>query len=202
MRRAALVLTAVLFALGTTGTNLGPALVDERPRLVLLLSSRNRNLVGAVPYVDATSFFAIGFARILLAAVALYLVGRWYGDATVRWVERRAGGMPAEVRWIERVVARSQTVAVLVFPGSNVVNALVGHAKMPPRRFASCRSASRPSSPSTGGSAASSRTRSGRRSRGSTGGSGGWSRGSSCSRRSARFAAAERRLTDCRPWHP
>ncbi len=127
-------LTAVLFALGTTGTNLGPALVDERPRLVLLLSSRNRNLFGAAPYIDAPSFFAIGFARILLAAVALYLVGRWYGDATVRWVERRAGGMPAEVRWIERVVARSQTLAVLVFPGSNVVNALVGHAKMPPRR--------------------------------------------------------------------
>ena len=135
MRRGVLVLTAVLFALGTTGTNLGPALVDERPRLVLLLSSRNRNLFGAAPYVDATAFFAIGFVRILVAAVALYLVGRWYGDATVRWVERRAGGMPAEVRWIERVVARSQSVAVLVFPGSNVVNALVGHAKMPLRRY-------------------------------------------------------------------
>lgn len=135
MRRGVLVLTAVLFALGTTGTNVGPALVDERPRLVLLLSSRNRNLFGAAPYVDATAFFAIGFVRILVAAVALYLVGRWYGDATVRWVERRAGGMPAEVRWIERVVARSQSVAVLVFPGSNVVNALVGHAKMPPRRY-------------------------------------------------------------------
>jgi membrane protein DedA with SNARE-associated domain len=135
MRRGVLVLTAMLFVLGTTGTNLGPALVDERPRLVLLLSSRNRNLLGAAPYLDAGSFFAIGFVRILLAAVALYLVGRWYGDATVRWVERRAGGLPAEVRWIERLVARSQTVAVLVFPGSNVVNVLVGHAKMPPRRF-------------------------------------------------------------------
>jgi hypothetical protein len=51
MRKAVLTLTTLLFVIGTIGSNIGPALVDERPRFVLMLSSRNRNLFGSVPYI-------------------------------------------------------------------------------------------------------------------------------------------------------
>ncbi|MFM7410936.1 MAG: VTT domain-containing protein [Actinomycetota bacterium] len=138
MRRGVLVLTAMLFALGTTGTNLGPALVDERPRLVLLLSSRNRNLFGAAPYVDATAFFAVGFVRILVAAVALYLVGRWYGERTVRWVEETVGETPAIYRWVERAVDKAGGLAVVLMPGSNVVCVLLGHRKLSFAKYLPC----------------------------------------------------------------
>lgn len=135
MRKALLALTSVLFAAGTIGTNIGPALVDERPLLVLLLSARNRNLIGSIPYVDAFTFFAVGFARLLVAAVALYFVGRWFGERALRWTESQVGELPAIYHWTERVTARAGWAAVLIAPGSNIVCLLVGHLKMPPKKF-------------------------------------------------------------------
>ena len=135
MRRATVVLTTFLFVIGTIGTNVGPALVDERPLLVLMLSSRNRNLLGSIPYVDALTFFSVGFVRLLLAAVALFLVGRWYGERALAWTEAQVGEMPAVYRATERVTRRVGWLAVLLMPGSNIVCLLVGHLKMPPARF-------------------------------------------------------------------
>jgi uncharacterized membrane protein YdjX (TVP38/TMEM64 family) len=135
MRRLVLWATSVLFAAGTIGSNIGPALVDERPRLVLLLSSRNRNLFGSVPYIDPVSYSLIGFFRVLAAGVALYLVGRWYGQRALGWVEDNVGELPAIYRWTERAVDRAGWLALLAMPGSNVVCLLVGHRGMPLRRF-------------------------------------------------------------------
>ena len=52
-RRGILVSSGLLFALGTFGSNIGPAWIDERPAVVLALSSRNRNLFASVPFIDA-----------------------------------------------------------------------------------------------------------------------------------------------------
>jgi len=135
VRKVLLVLVTVLFAAGTIGTNIGPALVDDRPLLVLLLSSRNRNLLGASPYVDTHTFFLVGFSRLLVAAIALYFVGRWFGERALRWTESQVGEMPKIYRWTERITARAGWLAVLLMPGSNIVCLLVGHMKMSPRRF-------------------------------------------------------------------
>lgn len=135
VRKALLALVSVLFAAGTIGTNIGPALVDDRPLLVLLLSSRNRNLLGAIPYVDAPTFFLVGFFRLLVAAVALYFVGRWFGERALRWTESQVGEMPRIYHWTERVTAKAGWLAVFFMPGSNIVCLLVGHMKMTPRQF-------------------------------------------------------------------
>jgi hypothetical protein len=112
MRKAVLTLTTLLFVIGTIGSNIGPALVDENPRLVLLLSSRNRNLFGSVPYIDLTSYIAIGFPRVLIA-----------------------GELPAIYRWTENAVEKAGSVALVLMPGSNIVCLLLGHKRMDPRRF-------------------------------------------------------------------
>ena len=135
VRRAVLVLTGLLFTIGTIGTNIGPALVDEHPLLVLSLSSRNRNLFASIPYVGAGTFFVVGFVRLLLAAVALFLVGRWYGHRALNWAETQVGEMPRMYRWTERFATRFGWAAVFLMPGSNVVCLLVGHLGMRPRRF-------------------------------------------------------------------
>ena len=141
MRKAVVALVSVLFAAGTIGTNIGPALVDDRPLLVILLSSRNRNLLGSIPYIDAPTFFLVGFGRLLLAATALFLVGRWYGDRALRWTESQVGEMPAIYHWTERVTRKAGWVAVFLMPGSNIVCLLVGHMKMYPRQFITVASA-------------------------------------------------------------
>jgi membrane protein DedA with SNARE-associated domain len=136
MRRTVLSLTTVLFVIGTIGSNIGPALVDENPMLVLALSSRNRNLFGSVPYIDPLAYWIIGFIRVLLAAVALYFVGRWYGNRALTWVEGNMGELPLIYRWMERAVDRFGWLALVAMPGSNVVCLLLGHRRMPPMRFA------------------------------------------------------------------
>ena len=134
-RRSVLAVTSGLFVLGTIGSNIGPALVDERPELVLLLSSRNRNLFGSVPYIDLLPYVLIGFVRVLAAAVALYFCGRYFGKKAVRWLEGQAGEPPRIYVWLERAVDKMGVWAVIIFPGSNVVCLLVGHRGMKPRTF-------------------------------------------------------------------
>jgi membrane protein DedA with SNARE-associated domain len=134
-RRSVLAITSGLFVLGTIGSNIGPALVDERPELVLLLSSRNRNLFGSVPYIDLLPYVLIGFLRVLAAAVALYFCGRFFGERAVRWLEGQAGEPPRIYVWLERAVDKMGVWAVIIFPGSNVVCLLVGHRGMKPRSF-------------------------------------------------------------------
>ena len=135
VRKTVLALTSLLFIFGTIGTNIGPALVDEHPLLVLTMSSRNRNLFGSVPFTSPVPYFIIGFLRILAAATALFFVGRWYGDRTVRWVEDNVGEMPALYRWIEKAVNKAGWLRLFFMPGSNVVCVLVGHRQMRIRQF-------------------------------------------------------------------
>lgn len=135
MRKFVLGFTTMLFVVGTIGSNIGPALVDENPILVISLSSRNRNLFGSVPFIDPLAYSLIGFFRVLAAGVALYLVGRWYGQRALGWVEGNMGELPAIYRWTERAVDRFGWLALVAMPGSNVVCLLVGHRKMKPVPF-------------------------------------------------------------------
>lgn len=135
MRKAVLTFTTMLFVIGTIGSNIGPALVDNHPSLVLALSSRNRNLFGSVPYIDVIPYAAIGFIRILIAGIALYLVGRWYGEKALGWVEGNLDELPAVYHWTEKAVDKGGWVALVLMPGSNVVCLLLGHKRMEAKRF-------------------------------------------------------------------
>lgn len=134
-RRLVLTVTAVLFTAGTIGSNLGPAWVDERPALLLTLSSRNRNLFGSVPFIDPVPYAVIGFLRILAAGVALYLVGRWYGHRAITWFEGQVGELPAIYRWFQTGMDRAGWLLVVLMPGSNLVCLMAGHRRMAPRQF-------------------------------------------------------------------
>lgn len=135
MRKVVLGFTTMLFVIGTIGSNIGPALVDENPTLVISLSSRNRNLFGSVPFIDPLAYSLIGFVRVLLAGIALYLVGRWYGARALSWVEGNMGELPAIYKWTERAVDRFGWLALVAMPGSNIVCLLVGHRRMRPTPF-------------------------------------------------------------------
>ena len=135
MRKLLIAFTSVLFAVGTIGTNIGPALVDDHPLLILMLSSRSRNLFGAVPFIDPFPFFLIGFVRLLMAALALFYGGRLFGERALRWTESQVGEMPRIYRWTERMAIRGGWVAAFFLPGSNIVCLLLGHLKLEPRKF-------------------------------------------------------------------
>ena len=135
MRKLLVAFTSCLFVIGTIGTNIGPALVDDLPLLVLFLSSRSRNLFGSVPFIDPLPFFLVGFCRLLVAAIALFYVGRLFGERALRWTEAQVGEMPRIYRWTERATLRIGWLAAFLMPGSNIVCLLLGHLKLDPRKF-------------------------------------------------------------------
>lgn len=135
MRRTILGIAAALYVSGTIGSNVAIAWIPDRPELVLALSSRNRNLLASVPYVNPVAYSLIGFTRIVVVAMVLYLVGRWFGMKTLGWVETQLGELPAIYRWAHRGMDRAGWLVVLLMPGSNLVCLLAGHRKMDVRRF-------------------------------------------------------------------
>ncbi len=135
LRLAMLVAAGVLYATGTFGSNIAFAWMKTRPEVVLALSSRNRNLLGSVPFVNPLAYAVIGFGRVVLVAVVLYLVGRWYGPKALGWVEDQLGELPAVYRWAQAGLDRAGWLLVLLMPGSNLVCLLAGHRRMSLRRF-------------------------------------------------------------------
>lgn len=135
-RRLVLIASGLLFTLGTIGSNLGPAWVDEHPAAVLALSSRNRNLFGSVPYIDIVPYALIGFTRVFVAGMALFFLGRWYGERAIAWTEKQAGELPALYHWFARAMDRAGWLVVIVFCASNLVWMMAGHRRMVPVRFA------------------------------------------------------------------
>ena len=134
-RRFILSLSLFLFVIGTFGSNIGPAWVDERPAVVLALSSRNRNLLGSVPFIDLVPYALLGFTRILLAGIALFYLGRWYGAKAISWAEGQVGELPSIYGWFQRAVDRAGWLMLLLMPASNLVCMMAGHRRMRARVF-------------------------------------------------------------------
>jgi membrane protein DedA with SNARE-associated domain len=136
-RTAMLAVAGVLYASGTLGSNIAIAWMKDRPEVVIGLSARNRNLLGSVPFVNPLAYALIGFSRVVLVAIVLYLVGRWYGPKALGWVENQLGELPAVYRWAQTGLDRAGWLLVLLMPGSNLVCLLAGHRRMSVRRFGS-----------------------------------------------------------------
>lgn len=134
-RRLVLTLSALLFAVGTFGSNIGPAWVDERPAVVLALSSRNRNLLGSVPFIDAIPYTLLGFSRLMLAGITLFYLGRWYGTKAISWTEGQVGELPSIYGWFQKAVDKAGWLMVLLMPASNLVCMMAGHRRMRARVF-------------------------------------------------------------------
>src|SRR4051794_35419375 len=89
-RNTVIGMVAVLFVAANVGNYLGPSVVDRYPVQFVALSSTNRNLVLASGNLDPWTFYLVGFVRLLISDPLFFLLGRWYGDAGIRWMERRS----------------------------------------------------------------------------------------------------------------
>ena len=130
-----LVAAGLLYATGTFGSNIAPAWIEDRPEVVLALSSRNRNLLFSVPNINPVAYAAIGFARLFVVALVLYFVGAWFGARFLAWTEKQVGELPAVYRWFQTGIDKAGWAFVVVAPGSNLVCMMAGHRRMPLPRF-------------------------------------------------------------------
>jgi len=130
-RRLTFLLTPYVLAVvsGTLAAAFLPALLAEHPLALIALDARNRNLVLAANSLDPVPYFTVATLRLLAVDPFMYLVGLWYGDAAVRWVERRMTGLKETIAWLERFFRRAGPLAVALFPGP-VICTLAGATGM------------------------------------------------------------------------
>jgi len=127
-----LLLTGVgaLVVAANVGASLYGALVNKHPALLLALNSTNKILVGVTNQLDAPTYYGIGFARLLVADPLFYLLGLFYGDAALRWIERKMGDGATTIIWFEKAFKKARYPIVLIAP-NNPVCLLAGATGMP-----------------------------------------------------------------------
>jgi membrane protein DedA with SNARE-associated domain len=116
--RVALVVVPIvaLIAAGYTGDALTTTLADRHPLLLVLLNARSRILVLTTNQLDAVSYYLAAGLRLLASDPLFYLLGRWYGDAMIVWVEKRSKTFGEQVRLYERAFAKAAYPLVFIMP--------------------------------------------------------------------------------------
>lgn len=124
----------VMWVAGIVGSALAPTLLAKHPLLLIFLDPRNRNFILVSNKVEPTTFMLVGFFRRVLTDPLFYLLGYLYGDAAVRWAERRMGEAGAFVRGVEKAFAKAGPLVVFLSPGA-LVCVLAGATGMRPAVF-------------------------------------------------------------------
>lgn len=119
----------VLVLAGYVATGGFSVLLSEHPLVFIGLSSTNRNLALASADLSTWSFYLVGFLRLMAPDPLFFLLGRWYGDAGVRWLEKRSPTYGQMVASLERWFHKARYPFVAVMP-NNPVSLFAGASGM------------------------------------------------------------------------
>jgi membrane protein DedA with SNARE-associated domain len=129
-RNVVIGMVGVLFLAANLANTVLVSFVDKYPVLLIAFNSSNRNLVLASGELDAWTFYVVGFLRLLISDPLFYLLGRWYGDAGIRWMERRSPMYGRMLRTAEGWFKKASYVVIAVAP-NNYFCLFAGASGMP-----------------------------------------------------------------------
>ena len=123
-----------LSVLGLVADIFAAALVKDHPLVQIFLNPRVRYLALAANNTDPVPFFVVGFVRLVLLDPVYYLLGYFYGDTALRWIERKMGDTEGMLRMLERGFAKASYPMVMIAP-NQFICVLAGAAGMRPIVF-------------------------------------------------------------------
>lgn len=136
-RRTLTLLVAPIVGLiiaSNVGDALATTLATTHPLTLVALNSRSRNLVLVTNQLDALSYYGVATLRLLLSDPLFFLLGYWYGESAVSWMEARTRTFGGTMRQLEGWFGRGGAVLVFLAP-NNIVCLLAGAAGMKLRTF-------------------------------------------------------------------
>lgn len=119
-RNVAIGFLVFLVVLSNVGNILFASFVNEHPGWLIAMNASNRNLALASPGLDPIGFYLIGFARLFAPDLFFFWIGRWYGDAAIRWMERKAPTYGELLRQLEVWFDKARFVVVAIAPNNPV----------------------------------------------------------------------------------
>jgi membrane protein DedA with SNARE-associated domain len=129
-----LVPMALAFTSAQVAKAMWPTLLTEAPWTLLAMSSNTTRMLLVQPLVPAHVFFGLAIARPLLLVPLYYCFGRCYGDAALRWAERKLGPDSRVVPVIERYFRRF-SYALVAWSPNGLVAVMAGATRMRARTF-------------------------------------------------------------------
>lgn len=123
-----------LVIIANIGDAFAPQWVDRHPLWLISMNARSRNLALTTNNLDALSYYGVGSARLLLSDPLFYLLGMWYGDDAIRWLERRTPSIGEFMRRSEGWFSKAAYPLVFAAP-NNPICLLAGAAGMKPSHF-------------------------------------------------------------------
>jgi membrane protein DedA with SNARE-associated domain len=130
-RTAALVITPIIgfIILATIGDALTTTWADQHPLALLALNARNRVVLLVTNRLDPVSYYVVGTLRLLASDPLFFLLGVLYGDAAVRWVERKSKTFGEQIRIYEKLFQKASYPLVFIAP-NNFICIFAGAAGM------------------------------------------------------------------------
>ena len=119
----------VLTAVAYVGDALSPTLVNSHPVWLILMNTRKRYLALTSTKIDPVTFFVVGVGRQMIVDPLYFILGRRYGDAGVRWLERKLGDGAAGVTVFEGWFKKAAYPMVAMAPNA-IISVLAGASKM------------------------------------------------------------------------
>ena len=119
----------LLVIASNVGDALATTLATTNPLALVALNARSRNLVLVTNELDAVSYYAVASLRLLVSDPLFFLLGYWYGDAAVRWMEKRTRTFGDTLRQIERWFGKAAYPLVFLMP-NNYICLFAGAAGM------------------------------------------------------------------------
>jgi len=124
----------ILVVMSYVGDALAPTLVDTHPLTLMALNARNRNLALVTNQIDTAPYYSVGILRLLISDPLFFLLGYWYGDAAVTWMERRTRTWGTLLRSIEQGFGKAAYPLIFIAP-NNFICLFAGAAGMPSAAF-------------------------------------------------------------------
>ena len=110
----------VLIIVSNVGNALAPKLVDTHPLWLIAMNSSNRNLILVTNQLDALSYYLVGTLRLLLADPLFFLIGYWYGDTAITWMEGRTKSFGHTLRQMEGWFSKAAYPLVFLAPNQYI----------------------------------------------------------------------------------
>jgi membrane protein DedA with SNARE-associated domain len=120
--------------MNSVGDALATTLVDTHPAVLIALNARNRNLILVTNQLDAWTYYGVGAARLLLSDPLFFLLGMWYGDSAVVWMEKRTNSWGQMLRGLQNWFGKAAYPLIFLAP-NNPICLFAGAAGMPLRAF-------------------------------------------------------------------
>lgn len=119
----------LLVIASNVGDALATTLATTNPLALIALNARTRNLVLVTNQLDALSYYTVATVRLLVSDPLFFLLGYWYGDAAVRWMEKRTRTFGDTLRQVERWFGKAAYPLVFLMP-NNYICLFAGAAGM------------------------------------------------------------------------